>query len=103
MWPPARMVNGCTFRSHAGSEPHALIESAVGAHFLNSAAIGTVIEVRYRLNGNLKGDFVPVAGGVVVAILTDIRLSMAARYATRPAALLSASMRTRFPITFGTA
>jgi uncharacterized protein len=44
-----------------------LVESAVGAHLLNSA-IGTGIEVQYWLDCNREVDFVLVAGDAVVGI-----------------------------------
>jgi hypothetical protein len=44
-----------------------LIESAVGAHLLNSAS-GTGIEVQYWLDRSREVDFVLVAGNAVVAI-----------------------------------
>ena len=44
-----------------------LVESAVGAHLLNSA-IGTGIEVQYWLHCNREVDFVLVAGDAVVGI-----------------------------------
>jgi uncharacterized protein len=44
-----------------------LVESAVGAHLLNSA-IGTGIEVHYWLDRSREVDFVLVAGDAVVAI-----------------------------------
>jgi predicted AAA+ superfamily ATPase len=44
-----------------------LIESAVGAHLLNSTS-GTGIEVHYWLDRSREVDFVLVAGNAVVAI-----------------------------------